>query len=104
MKGLVKKYGGSFFIGKTKNTYNKNGTEIIKYCVTGKACSKLCKDVLPFLVLKKEQAVIVIAGGKLKSNRWGCKGKPPSVWKKEIKLYEKINALNNKNKKIYEKR
>lgn len=97
IKLIQGEYGGSFFIGNSATKFGK--CPIIKYAATGKALVALCSDVIPYLELKKKQAEIVMSGAALKSDKWGVKGKPQAVWKKEEELYRKINLLNTKNKK-----
>jgi hypothetical protein len=93
---LVKQFGGSYFDGFTHTSYGK--TRILKYCATGKACEQICKYVLPKLILKQEQAKIVLKGAKLKNNKWGTKGKPLEIWEQERSLYEEIIKLNHAKK------
>lgn len=96
---LCEKFGGSYFDGSThNNSFAK--TRILKYCATGNACSKICIATLPYLILKKKQAKIVMKGASLKSIHWGTKGKTMKVWMKEEKLYKEMNKLNTKNIKI----
>lgn len=93
---LVSQFGGSYFIWETRTVYWK--TKIVKYCATWEACYKICKYVSWSLLLKKQQALIVLAGASLKSRKWWAKWKPSSVWESELKLYEEIKLLNSKNK------
>jgi len=100
-EALVEKYGGSYFGDKTTKTYNRNGTDIIKYCATGEAVVKICKDVLPYLILKPERAQIVLDGAKLKEGNWGVKGKPQHIWDEEDRLYQLMKQQHGKEKTCY---
>ena len=101
---LETKYNAGFYsCVKKANSFGKE-CKLIKIQMWEKSVVSFIIDILPYLILKKKQAEIVLLGANLKSRYWGRKGKPASVWKKEIELYEKMNALNSKNKKIYEKR
>lgn len=93
---LVSQFWWSFFIWKTKTVYGN--TQIIKYCATWQACSKICAYVVNHLLLKKEQAQIALEGSLLKTNKYGVKWKPQSVWDSEKILYDRIKYINTKNK------
>lgn len=94
---LVKKFGGSYFDGMTHTSYGK--TRILKYCATGKACNLIGNTLAPYLILKKEQALITAKAASLKSKHWGSNGKPKKVWLEEERLYKRMNKINHKNKK-----
>lgn len=92
---LVKTFGGSYFDGLTHTTISR--VRILKYCATGIACENICNAVMEHLILKKEQAKIVLLGAGLKSRHWGSKGKPQKVFDREKALYLRIKKLNTKN-------
>jgi len=103
-KYLKNKYKAGLYYGIKKNDLLGRECKIIKVQMWEKSVVLFLEDILPYLILKKKQAEIVLYGAKLKSRKWGVKGKPKEIWEKEIKLYKKINSLNSKNKKLYDKR
>lgn len=92
-KFLEEKYGGSSFEGKSHSVFGK--TDIIKYCATGNACTLICKDIIPHLILKKRQAEIALEGSMLKSRTWGSRGKPQEVWDHEVQLFQESYELKH---------
>lgn len=90
---LIERYGGSAFEGNAHSTFGKS--RIIKYCATGNACSLICDDIIPHLFLKKRQAEIALEGSKLKSRKWGAKGKTDEVWAREAELFKESYELKH---------
>ncbi len=99
----LKYKAGVYYSIKKSNSFGKE-CKIIKIQMWEKSVVQFINDVYPYLILKKEQAKIVKEGALLKSNKWGVKGKPQKIWDKEKIIYIKMNKLNSKNKKIYEKK
>lgn len=56
---LVNTYGGSYYTGKSHSGF-KNPKPICKYMLTGKKLVPFLKAVKPYLLLKKEQAEIIL--------------------------------------------
>jgi len=101
-KDLKKKYKGSFYIGRSHSGYNKTKSKIIKYYVQGQSLIDLCKDIVPFLRLKKKQAKLILEHWKSVKprgtwNQWHKK--PKLIYNKENDLYKKFYKLNTKNKR-----
>jgi hypothetical protein len=99
IKLLVEKYGGSYFSseGLYKGRY-PNGKPILKYCGVGKSAEKICNDVLPFLVLKKEQAKNLLKLREVTSSFTGSRPKECSDQLNHLYTYNR--KLNSKNKGI----
>ncbi len=100
MKYLVNQYKGSFHkINKRTNGRFKNPSDIIKYSTEGKGLDKLLNDVLPFVLLKKEQVSLAI---RIRQNRVQWKKlqqrtKPEEFWNIEHEIYDKFKKINSKN-------
>lgn len=66
-----------------------------------KACI-IAKELLPFLIVKKKQAEILLDFQKLKeeNKQKGIDGVPPERWKKQVILCEQIQKLNQRGVKM----
>lgn len=93
---LAAKYGGSFHTCESTNTAKSfsNTRPYIKYSATGEAAVKIANDLLPYLILKKQQAMNLIELGTLvKVGR----GRKPEITSRLEELYILNKSLNHKN-------
>lgn len=100
-------YGGSFSeCNRKPDSYCNKHKTVLKYSVEGQRLGIFIKELLPYLVLKRERAEIILEfiryrelSKKTVIHRVGRK-KDLEDWSKEDRIYEKMNGLNSKNKKI----
>lgn len=80
-------YGG--YVGEHKGGFNKQ-TTTVRYSADGKRAGIIVKDILPYLILKKRQAELVLEMRCIKGVRYGNGNrKPDSIWEQESDIYEK---------------
>lgn len=100
LDSFKKEFGGNYWkVIRKPNSFDKKPLDCYKYSLEGNLLEKFVIKIIPFLRLKKKHAELILESRKLKG-KWGCKGKPDRLWKKEDKLYLLFNKLNTKNKKI----
>lgn len=100
LKSIKESYGGWLGVWVRKaNSFDNKDISVVKYSIEGRLLKKLLEDLLPFLQLKKEQAVTAL--NLINSRKvWGRGNpKPESLWREEEVWYRKVNQLNDKNKK-----
>ena len=91
MSDLTKQYGGSFSeVNSSSAGRFKNPSRIIKCCITDNNVEQLLIDTLPFLILKKKQA---IRGLRV---REVIREKPEDKFEILNKLYDENRFLNHK--------
>ena len=103
IKILYNKYGGSLYI---QNKKNRRWLDTNVVDITQRKAFRLIKDVLPFLIVKKQQAKILLAMIKLR-NFFGKQGAAKRwnrpLYEKRIKIYNVLKKqcmfLNEKGKK-----
>jgi|CXWL01.1.fsa_nt_gi hypothetical protein len=100
LNSIKVKYKGNICRTKNKQSFNKT-CDVIKYMSTNKMLYKLIIDILPFLLLKKKQAQLILKLSKT------YKLTPGSLTKRTFnyreKLYQQIRNLNTKNAKHIKK-
>ncbi len=80
-------YGGS--TGIYSGGFN-NKTETVRYSADGKGAERIAKDILPYLILKKKQAELVLEMRLIKNVKYGNGNKKPEfVWLAEEAIYQK---------------
>lgn len=90
------KYGGDFWTRAYDHGYKPCHMLAIK----GKKILKLLEDVYPHLLVKREQARIILEyfSGDMSQKKWGSQAMPDAEYQRRVVLYEKIKALNLKNR------
>jgi hypothetical protein len=97
MNQLVHQYGGSWAACKSTNKLRSfpATADYLKYSSTGVATEKIIRDVLPFLILKKKQALNLL---KLRELTASYVGHRPNEISAEMEILYYFNkSLNNKN-------
>jgi len=99
MNWLVEKFGGKIITLK----YNPKGFGIkqrYEWRLNSTETRKLMPQVIPFLLLKKEQAKLLLKIGNLHSTNFRGRGVPEKIKFKREELYLKLRKLNNTFHKI----
>lgn len=98
MEKIKSVYGGSINKHKRGNGFT-NGKDIYKYQISTQQSRKLLEDILPFLLLKKEQCETALE--LIKTTEFGKYGsgrsKSDELKKFHYSLYLKNKSLNSKN-------
>lgn len=68
---LKEVFDGSLFLNTSAHKKNPNHRPVLQWTISGKKAKKALERLLPFLVVKKEQAVIGIAFQEFKSKKPG---------------------------------
>lgn len=96
---LKETYGGSVFESKSLKSRYPNSRPVIKYSVACQKSRKLLEDILPYLLLKKDQAVLAL--DILNTTGYGIYGfgrpKPKDLIEKHRNIYLQMKELNTKN-------
>lgn len=80
-------YGGS--LGFYKGGFDKK-TDTVRYSLDGKGSVAFARDILPYLILKKNQAELLLEIRALKEVRYGNNHlKPLHIWEKEDEIYQR---------------
>jgi hypothetical protein len=103
LEKLVKQYGGSYCYVKSSSMtgYNyKNSKPYFKYCLSGDNLEIFVKEVYPYLVLKKRQALNMLRIRRhTKLGMYGNHNpKPQKLTDFQIKVHEYNKRLNGMNK------
>jgi hypothetical protein len=93
---LVLEYGGSYCLVKSSSTGYANSRPYLKYMLTSGKLNKFVADVLPYLCLKRQQAINILRLRKF-TPKPGIKTKPVRIVEFQHKLYELNKQLNTKN-------
>lgn len=97
LEELKRRYGGSFGNRIKKRKLGWNKEPMPRWSISDNKAILFLKEILPFLILKKEQAVLAI---KLKEEGDWTPGSKKSVDEMERResLRKKVHDLNRKNK------
>lgn len=80
-------YGGS--VGEYVGGFDKT-TTTVRYSADGKTAEKIAQDVLPYLVLKRHRAELLIEMRGIKGVRYGNGNrKPDAIWAAEEEIYQR---------------
>ena len=97
MDSLTSEFGGSFAECKPTNTRKSfsDTKDYVKFCICGPKADNLARTVLPFLMLKKQQAQNII---KLRELTSVFKGRKQKLITEELHAIYLLNkSLNTKN-------
>lgn len=89
-------YGGKIYkkkIYRYKNSFRTN-SELWVYEISHQRARKMLIDLLPYLIIKKEQAKLAIKCGSNKTTA-DKKGVPKKEIERRLKLYLKVKGLNH---------
>lgn len=103
MEKLKAKYGGSIIreLPKGKNSY-KSKNYVLKWWLGNGKLVVFINDVLPFLILKRRQARIILRFQKFnRLGGWQPNGKPQKVIDFQSRLYALNKTLNHKNGSVH---
>ena len=93
---LSAKYGGSYQSCDSTNTaksYGKTG-RYLKFSATGEAAERIARDLVPYLILKKQQAMNLL---ELRTLVKPGPNRDPEVTARLEELYHFNKSLNHKN-------
>lgn len=66
----------------------------IAYKLDSSGAERLIKDILPYLIIKKKQAKVLLELNSTMMVRGKCKKLPESIWCERQRLYEECKKLN----------
>lgn len=92
-------YGGVLHEVKDPPSKNKNGKPVLMWRGTCKKATELANDLLPYLMIKKRQAEIIIRFGELRAENRKVGGTIENSQKLErLQLVDEIHRLNHRGK------
>lgn len=97
LEWLKSKLGGTIRITRHSG---KGWKDVYKWHAGAKQHYYVVKNILPFLIIKKKQAELILKFIKLKdkqnASKRGRKGLTKSEWEKRNKILQEVRALNKK--------
>lgn len=96
---IVQIYGGKYSLCTPSSIKNyPNTKDVLHYSLGGPGIVKFVKDIFPFLLLKRRQALNIIRLRKFISNKWHKSNpQPQKLLEFKEKLYIFNKSLNTKN-------
>jgi len=95
LKLIKQRYGGHISPWQRKpNKYSKESIECLKYAVESSGLEKLIILTLPYICLKKEQALLIKKVREIRKIKPKTRNKPNKFWEEEDKIYEELKKLH----------
>ena len=95
MMWIHKTFGGHLY-GKDRSNHNKNWKYQYEWCTNRKIIDLLLPKILPYLIVKKEQAELMLEFRKTFVKKYGRSKIPKDIYEHREQIFNKIKNLNKR--------
>jgi len=95
MKWIHSRFGGHLY-GKDRSKHNKNWKYQYQWYTNRKIMDNLLPKILPYLIIKKEHAQLILEFRKTFKKHYGTRGVPPEIAIIREKIFHKLKLINKR--------